>query len=150
MLPIIVFNKNYLKGLISSIQCNKDLIILIKVMAAKIQCAQLCLTLCNPMGWSSPGSSVRRIFQARILEWVAISFSRVSSWLELNPNFLHWQVASLPLVLPGKRLNTMALLKTEAFRLLLDHSCPQTITSLFPSCWFCLLGKYRFMICSIS
>ena len=77
--PIIVFNKNYLKGLISSIQCNKDLFILIKVMAAKTQCAQSCLTLCDPMGCNPPGSSVHRIFQARILEWVAISFSRGSS-----------------------------------------------------------------------
>ena len=35
--------------------------------------------LCNPMDCSLPGSSIHRIFQARILEWVAISFSRVSS-----------------------------------------------------------------------
>ena len=42
--------------------------------------AQLCLTLCNPMDCSSPGSSVHGILQARILEWVAISFSRGSSW----------------------------------------------------------------------
>ena len=42
--------------------------------------AQLCLTLCNPMDCSLPGSSIHGIFQARILEWVAISFSRRSSW----------------------------------------------------------------------
>ena len=35
--------------------------------------AKLCLTLCDPMDWSPVGSSVRGIFQARILEWVAIS-----------------------------------------------------------------------------
>ena len=35
--------------------------------------AQLCLTLCNPMDCSLPGSSAHVIFQARILEWVAIS-----------------------------------------------------------------------------
>ena len=39
---------------------------------------QSCLTLCNPS--SLPGSSVHGIFQARILEWFAISFSRGSSW----------------------------------------------------------------------
>ena len=39
-------------------------------------CAQLCLTLCNPMGYSPPASSVHGILQTRILEWVAISFSR--------------------------------------------------------------------------
>ena len=37
-------------------------------------------TLCNPMDCSPPSSSVHGIFQARILEWVAISFSRGSSW----------------------------------------------------------------------
>ena len=41
--------------------------------------AQSCPTLCNPMDCSLPGSSVHGIFQARILEWVAISFSRGSS-----------------------------------------------------------------------
>ena len=37
------------------------------------------LTLCDPMGRSLKGSSVHEIFQARVLEWVAISFSRGSS-----------------------------------------------------------------------
>ena len=41
--------------------------------------AQSCLTLCNSLDWSHPGSSGHEIFQARILEWVAISFSRESS-----------------------------------------------------------------------
>ena len=41
--------------------------------------AQSCLTLCNPMDCSLPGSSVHGIFQARILECISISFSRVSS-----------------------------------------------------------------------
>ena len=36
---------------------------------------QSCLTLCDPMDCSLPGSSVHGIPQARILEWVAISFS---------------------------------------------------------------------------
>ena len=46
-------------------------------------CAHTCkcacvssLNLCNPMGCSPPGSSVNRISQARVLEWVAISWSR--------------------------------------------------------------------------
>ena len=41
--------------------------------------AQLCPTLCCPVDYSPPGSSVHRIFQARILEWVTISYSRGSS-----------------------------------------------------------------------
>ena len=41
--------------------------------------AQSCSTLCDPMGYSPPGSSVHGIFQSRILEWVAIPFSKGSS-----------------------------------------------------------------------
>ena len=41
---------------------------------------QLCPTLCNPVDCSLPGSFLHGILQARILEWVAISFSRGSSW----------------------------------------------------------------------
>ena len=41
--------------------------------------AQLCLTLCDPMDCSMSGSSVHGIFYARILEWVAIPFSKGSS-----------------------------------------------------------------------
>ena len=41
--------------------------------------AQLSPTLCNPMDCSLPGSSVHGIFQARVLEWIAISCSRGSS-----------------------------------------------------------------------
>ena len=42
---------------------------------------QSCLTLCNPLDSSSPGSSVHGILQARILEWVAVPFWRGSSQL---------------------------------------------------------------------
>ena len=38
-----------------------------------------CVRLCNPLDCSLPGSSIHGIFQARVLEWVAISFSRGSS-----------------------------------------------------------------------
>ena len=41
--------------------------------------AQSCPTLCDPMDCSLPGSSIRGILQARVLEWVAVSFSRRSS-----------------------------------------------------------------------
>ena len=43
-------------------------------------CARLCPTLGNPMDYSPPGSPVHGIFQARILEWVTVPFSRGSSW----------------------------------------------------------------------
>ena len=46
----------------------------------KMLITQPCLTLCNPVDCSPPGSSVHVILQARILEWVAITFSRGSFW----------------------------------------------------------------------
>ena len=49
------------------------------VKVGKSEVAQLCPILCNPMGCSVPGSTIHGIFQARVLEWVAISFSRGSS-----------------------------------------------------------------------
>ena len=69
--------------------------------------AQLCLTLCEllpptlpPMDFSPPGSSVHGILQARILQWVAIRFSRGSfqprGWTLILP-LPQWQVDSLPL-----------------------------------------------------
>ena len=47
----------------------------IHVYAAAAKLLQSCPTLCDPIDGSPPGSSVLRILQARILEWVAISFS---------------------------------------------------------------------------
>ena len=46
----------------------------------KVLVIQLCLTLCDPMECSTPGFSLHGILQASILEWVAIPFSRGSSW----------------------------------------------------------------------
>ena len=67
---------------------------------------QSCLTLCDPMDYSPLGSSVPRILQARILEWVAIFYSQRC----FHPRdrtrgshiLLHWQAGSLPLVPSGK------------------------------------------------
>ena len=52
------------------------------VIAVLCSLTQLCLTQCDPMGCSPPGSSVHGISQARVLEWIAIFYSRRSSNLE--------------------------------------------------------------------
>ena len=44
--------------------------------------AQSCPTLCDPVDCSLPGSSVHGILQARVLDWVAISFSR--DWIQVS------------------------------------------------------------------
>ena len=68
--------------------------------------AQSRLTCCDPMDCNPPGSSVHGIFQARILEWVAISLSRGSSWTR-DPThvFMHWQAGGFfTIEPPGKPL----------------------------------------------
>ena len=69
--------------------------------------AQLCLTLCDLMDCSLPGSSVRGILQTRILEWVAISFSRGDL---PKPGIKHrspaLQADSLPSEPPGSHLSS--------------------------------------------
>ena len=52
----------------------------VKKKKVKVLAALSCLTFCHTMVCSLPGSSVHGIFQAKVLEWVAISFSRGSSW----------------------------------------------------------------------
>ena len=54
----------------------------------KVLVAQSCLTLCNPMDGSLPGFFVHGILQERIPEWVAISFSRGSSW-PMDPTWVY-------------------------------------------------------------
>ena len=51
--------------------------------------AQSCPTLCDPMDCSLPSSSVHGIFHAIVLEWIAISFSRGSSWLRDRTQVSH-------------------------------------------------------------
>ena len=62
----------------------------------RLACAQFCMTLCDLMDYSQPGSSAREIFQARILEWVAISSSGILSNPEIEPvscaSYIGWQV----------------------------------------------------------
>ena len=68
--------------------------------------SQLCPVLVDPMDCSPSGSSVHEILQARILEWIAVPFSRGSSQCrdnpEIEPRSPALQVDSLPSELPGK------------------------------------------------
>ena len=68
---------------------------------------KLCLTLCDTVGRSPPNSSVHGILQARILEWVAISFSRGSSWPR------DWTQVSH---IAGRRFNLWATRETYIFQ----------------------------------
>jgi len=74
----------YFQGYLVTLRCDRfdvtRLIICTDIYESESEVAQSCLTLCDPVDCSLPGSSIHGILQARILEWVAISFSRGSSW----------------------------------------------------------------------
>ena len=97
--------------LISSSWAPPFLLTLIKSLSEHCCCLVLllcsvCLTVRNPMDCSPPGSWAHRIFQARVLEWVAIPFSwGIFPTQGSNPTLLcllHWQADSLPSAPPGK------------------------------------------------
>ena len=71
MLRWMLEEKKFLSSFFFSLLTNSYVCVLV---------AQSCPTLCNPMNCSLPGSSVHGVSQARILKWVAIPFSRRSSW----------------------------------------------------------------------
>ena len=88
------------------------------VLSSQVKClvAQLCLTLCDPMDCSSPGSSVHGISQLRILEWVAIPFFRGPSQ---SPTL---QTDSLPPKPPGNLIYIyMMFLVYQFINMLLIH-----------------------------
>ena len=69
----VLVSKNTGVGCRFLLQCMK--------VKSESEVAQSCPTLSNPMDYSPPGSSVHGIFQARVLEWSAIAFSRLHLWL---------------------------------------------------------------------
>ena len=89
---------------------------------------QLCPTLCDPMDCSLPGSSIHRIFQARVLEWGAIASSSTS--------FLKWEInsprgKSVDLGLPLTEVQILSLSHTRQMALgLLPTSPGGSVTSL--------------------
>ena len=60
-----------------------------EALKVKSEVAQSCPTLCNPVDCSLPCSSVQGIFQARVLEWVAITFSDVTTKTQVQA--LGWE-----------------------------------------------------------
>ena len=77
---------------ISVVSCDQYL----KHNDIKVKVALSCLSLCNSMDCSPPGSSVHGILQARTLEWVAISFSNASKWKVKVKSLSHVRPSATP------------------------------------------------------
>ena len=59
-----------------------DLLFLLYLICVHAKLLELCLTVWSSMNYSPPGSSIHGILQARILEWIAMTCSRLSPWLK--------------------------------------------------------------------
>ena len=93
---------------------------------------QLCPTLCNPTrDCSLPGSSLQRIFQAQVMEWVATGSSRgIFPTQGSNPHLLrllHWQVGSLPRRHLGRPRSGPYWIPKSAGSLILDIPVSRTV-----------------------
>ena len=72
------------------------LLLLFPAASAATKLLQSCLTLCDPIDGSPPGSPIPGILQARILEWVAISFSSAWNWKVKVKSLSHVQLLATP------------------------------------------------------
>ena len=118
--------------------------IYIYVKESESEVAQLCPTLCHPVVYNLPGSCIHGIFQARILEWVAISFSRDLPDPGIEPRSPTLQADSLPSEPPGSPEIIYIYIYFFFFQILLPYRLLQSIeySSLcYPEgpCWLSVL-----------
>ena len=81
--------------------------------AAAAKSFQLCPTLCNPIDGSPPGCPIPGIFQARTLEWVAISFSNAGKWKVKVKSFSHIWLFATPWTAAHQALLSMGFSRQE-------------------------------------
>jgi len=87
-------------------------------IAAKL--LQSCLTLCNPIDGSPPGSRIPGILQARILEWVAISFSNAWKWKVKEKLFSRVWLAATPGTAAYQAPSSMGFSRQEYWSVVLE------------------------------
>ena len=107
--------------------------------------AKSCQALCNSKDHSLPGSSVRGILQAIILEWVAISFSKGSLWPRDHPTSPALQVYSLPLSQLGVFCSTQLcrhLFSTVGYLTYIRH-CASEMQFLVPKSLYSWKGSRK-------
>ena len=77
-------------------------------MKSESEVTQTCLTLSDPVDCSPPGSSIHGIFQARVLEWVAIAFS--------SDPITAWQIG-------GEKVEVVTDFLLVGFKITVDGDC---------------------------
>ena len=80
---IALTRQTFVGKVMSLLFCMSSRLVITSLPRSKVkesEVAQSCPTLCDPIDCSLSGSCIHGIFQARVLEWIAISFPRGSSW----------------------------------------------------------------------
>ena len=112
-----------------------DIYICLCIKQTKSEIAQSCLTLCNPMDCNLPGSSLHGMFQARVLKWVAISFSRDLPNPGVEPRSPALQADALPSE-PSHHSSKASILWCSAFFIVqLSHTCITTGKTIALTRW---------------
>ena len=100
------FIKNFIQNFLDKSEVFHHFKVSFSLWTSLLMTAQFYPTLCSPLDCSFPGSYVHAILQARILEWVAIPFSRDLPNPGIKPRSPILQADSLPAETPGKPKNT--------------------------------------------
>ena len=95
----------------------------------------MCLTLSDPMDWNLPDSSIHGIFQARVLEWVAIAFSQASLSITNSRSLL--KLMSIESVMPSNHLilSHLLLLPPSIFPSIRVFSNESALCIRWPKYW---------------
>ena len=93
--------------------------------AAAAKSPQSCLTLCDPIDGSLPGSPVPGILQARILEWVAISFSNATNTTWNKLTMRNADIIAMARHCVWVRISRTVLLQKQKITWI-DHLCPKS------------------------
>ena len=102
--------------------------------AAAAKSLQSCLTLCDPIDGSPPGSTVPGVLQARTLEWVAISFSNAGKWKVKGKLLSRVRLLATPWTVAHQAPPSMGFSRQECPSLTTEHHKNITIVKILKHC----------------
>ena len=135
----------YNQDILRSAVCRFLLIDLVGcAAAAAAKSLQSCLTLCNPIDSSPPGSPVPGILQARTLEWVAISFSSAWKWKVKVKSLSHVRPSATPWTAAHQAPPSMGFSRREYWSGL---PLPSPLVVLSRSNWSDCFSSLKYLQC---
>ena len=122
--------------------------IFITAAAAAAKSLQLCLTLCDPRDGTPPGSTILGILQARILEWVAISFSNEWKWKVKVKSLSHVWLLATPWTAAHQAPLSRGFARQE-YRSGVPLPSPYSVPGTLQMLSYLVLSQQPFKVCTI-